>query len=80
MTDAELEIMLERAAKKGAAQALRDVGLHDDDAADDVRELRSLLDAWKDTRRTITQTITRSVTIAILGALAAGAYMKLGGK
>lgn len=80
MTDAELELMIDRAAKKGAREALRDIGLYDDDARDDVREIRSLLEAWRDTKRTVGQTVARFLTMALLALLAAGAYMELGDK
>lgn len=75
MTELEIEAMIERAAERGARKALADVGLHDEDAGRDVQELRGLLEAWRATRRTILQTITRLVTTAILTALAAGAYL-----
>ena len=75
MTELEIEAMIERAAERGAKKALADVGLHDEDAGRDVQELRGLLEAWRATRRTILQTITRVVTTAILTALAAGAYL-----
>ena len=80
MTDAELEIMIDRAAKKGAREALKDIGLYDDDARDDVREIRSLLEAWRDTKRTVGQTVARFLTMALLALLAAGAYMEFGDK
>ena len=57
----------------GARKALADVGLHDEDAGKDVQELRGLLESWRDTKRTITQTIARINTGAVLFALAAGA-------
>lgn len=75
MTDHEIEALIERAAERGARKALANVGLHDEDAGRDVQELRGLLEAWRATRRTILQTITRLVTTAILSALAAGAYL-----
>jgi 2-iminoacetate synthase ThiH len=75
MTEHEIEALIERAAERGARKALADVGLHDEDAGRDVQELRGLLEAWRATRRTILQTITRLVTTAILSALAAVAYL-----
>ena len=38
LTEEQLEAMLDRAAKKGAAEALREVGLQDEDAANDIKE------------------------------------------
>jgi hypothetical protein len=80
MNDAELEILLDKAAKRGAAQALRDIGLSDAEAYDDMKELRSLLDVWRDTRRTVGQTIARAFTMGILGLIVVGVYFEFGGK
>jgi uncharacterized membrane protein YjgN (DUF898 family) len=79
MTEQEIQILIDRAAKEGAKQALRDIGLSDSDAYDDVKELRSLLETWRDTKRTVGQTIARMVTTALLTALAAGVWMNWGG-
>ncbi len=80
MTDAELELLIDRAAKRGASEALKDIGLYDDEARDDIKEIRSLLEVWRDTKRTIGQTIARFLTMALLAILAAGAYMEFGNK
>ena len=77
MTDEELELMMERAAKKGAAEALHDIGLQDDNAIYDIHELRSLLDSWRSTKKTIGSTITRFITAGILGVLVTTAWFKL---
>lgn len=42
----EFEALLEHAAERGARHALAEVGLDGEDAARDIRELRSLLDAY----------------------------------
>ena len=42
----DFEELLERAAERGARHALHGVGLDGADAAHDIRELRSLLDAF----------------------------------
>jgi hypothetical protein len=78
MTDAELELMLERAAKKGAAEALHDIGLQDENAIHDIHELRTLLDSWRSTKRTVGSTITKFITVGILGVLAGAAWFKMG--
>jgi hypothetical protein len=69
--------LIEDAAEAGARKALARVGLQDDDAIHDVRELRNLLDSWRQTKSTIGQTITRVTTMFLLGALAAGTTIKL---
>jgi hypothetical protein len=78
MTDEELQIMLDKAAKRGAREALKDIGLLDEDAHSDMREIRSLLEAWRDTKKSVGQTIVKGLTMAILGLMAAGVYMEFG--
>lgn len=75
MNDEEIKALVEQAAKEGARQALRDIGLSDEEAYDDVKELRGLLDAWRDTKKTVGQTVTKMFTMALLTALAAGIWM-----
>jgi len=77
----QLERALANAARLGAKAALREIGLHDEAAADDVRELRGLLDAWRDARRTAWQSIVKTATMALLAVFAAGLAIRFtGGK
>lgn len=78
MTPEELEDMLDRAAKRGASAALREVGLHDDDARKDIQEMRSLLEAWRDTRKGVWSTIVKMSTVAIITFIAASLWMQIG--
>lgn len=73
----EIEAMLTRAAEKGALRALADVGLEGEDAAHDIKELRSLLSALQLAKRTAFQTFIKITTTGILVALIAGLAMKL---
>lgn len=77
MTAAELETLLERASEAGARKALASVGLHDDGAAMDVRDLRGLLDAWREMRRAAVRSIGTAITTILLGLLVAGAAVKI---
>jgi len=79
MTEQEIEDLIDRAAREGAKQALRNIGLSDEEAYDDVKELRSLLETWRDTKKTVGQTIARMFTTALLAALATGVWMNWGG-
>ena len=72
--------MVERAAEAGAKKALRDVGLSDDDANVDVKELRNLLDSFRSAKRTVGKTIVQAFTTLFLAALLAGAYFNFNGK
>ena len=78
VTPEELEDMLDRAAKRGATAALREVGLHDDDARKDISEMRSLLEAWRDTRKGVWSTIVKMSTVAIITFIAASLWMQIG--
>lgn len=78
ITSEELEDMLDRAAKRGAKAALREVGLHDDDARKDIQEMRSLLEAWRDTRKGVWSTIVKMSTVAVITFIAASLWMQIG--
>ena len=78
ITPEELEDMLDRAAKRGATAALREVGLHDDDARKDIQEMRNLLEAWRDTRKGVWSTIVKMSTVAIITFIAASLWMQIG--
>lgn len=77
MDEKQIEAMLERAAKKGAKEALESIGLHDDGAVHDVQELRNLLDAWRAAKKTVWRTVMQAMTMAFLGALAAGTFLHI---
>ena len=79
MTEAELELLLDRAAKRGAEEALRSIGLHDENAVHDVKDLRDLLVLWREAQRAVTTTITKAITMGLLSLLAVGAWYKWGG-
>ena len=75
LTEEQLEAMLDRAAKKGAAQALHELGLQDETAATDLREMRSLLDAWRLTKKSIWATTVKMGTVAVISFVAAAVWM-----
>ena len=68
---------MEQAAEKGAERCLAHLGLENGHAARDIRELRDLLDAWRDARRTAWQTIIKVATTGILAAIIIGVAVKL---
>ena len=73
----EFDDLLDRAAERGAERALAHIGLENGHAAKDIRDLRDLLQAWRDARRTAWQTAVKVVTTGILAALLVGAALKL---
>ena len=77
MPEEEFEELLELAAERGAKKALADVGLVDEHAANDIRDLRSLLGAVRMAKRTAWQTVVRLITTGLILALIAGVAIKL---
>lgn len=73
----DFDDLLDRAAERGAERCLAHLGLENGHAARDIKELRDLLDAWRDARRTAWQTTIRVVTTAILAVLLVGVAIKL---
>ena len=77
MRQEDLDELLTRAAERGAERCLVHLGLENGSAARDIRELRDLLEAWRDARRTAWQTTIKVATTGILAALLVGAAIKL---
>ena len=77
MTSDELDALMERAAEKGARRALESVGLHDENAGRDIHDLRTLIDGWRTTKRTVLEAVLRWVTIGVLGFISIGLWWKL---
>ena len=73
----DLDELLTRAAERGAERALACLGLENGRAAADIRDLRGLIDAWREARRTAWQTAVKVVTTGILAALLVGVAIKL---
>lgn len=73
----DLDDLLTRAAERGAERCLAHLGLENGHAARDIRELRDLLEAWRDARRTAWRTTVKVVTTGVLAVLLVGAAIKL---
>lgn len=77
MTDDEIR----KLAREVVSETLNRLGLDPDhpDTVTDIHDLKGLLGAWRGAKRTVGQTITRVLTVALLGALAVGAAMQIRG-
>jgi hypothetical protein len=73
--EAELRIIIREEMKS----VLKEVGLHDDNAGNDVRDLRSLITDWRGIKKTIFQTVARWGTLIVLGILTLGTWNKFSG-
>jgi len=77
VTDDEIKAIARKAASEAVEETLRRLNLNDDHSGQDVHDLRELLSSWRSAKRTIGTTITRSVTLFVLGMLALGAVMQI---
>jgi hypothetical protein len=73
--EAELRIIIREEMKS----VLKEVGLHDDNAGNDVRDLRSLITDWRGIKKTIFQTVARWGTLIVLGLMTLGTWNKFNG-
>ena len=73
----DLDDLLIRAAERGAERCLAHLGLENGHAARDIRELRDLLEAWREARHTAWQTIIKVATTGLLAVILVGAAIKL---
>ncbi|WP_422001766.1 DUF6127 family protein [Reyranella sp.] len=71
-----LDAMLEDAAERGARKALASVGLDDPAAAQHVRGLRDLFDAYQSVRKGALRKFGEIIAYMIVGGLALLAYTK----
>ena len=73
-----LRALVEEASELGAARALEKLGLGDDKARADVDELRELLGAWRDAKRSAWKAAVEWLVRALLALLLVGIALRLG--
>lgn len=73
------ETALRQIIREEMKSVLKEVGLHDEDAGNDVRDLRSLITDWRGMKNIVWQTVARAGTVFVLGLLMLGAWSKLNG-
>ena len=77
MRKEDFDELLDSAAERGAERCLAHLGLENGSAAKDIRDLRDLLEAWRDARRTAWRTAIRVITTGVLAVLLVGTAIKL---
>jgi len=73
-----LRALVEEASEVGAERALAALGLKDDKARRDMDELRELLQAWRDAKKSAWAAVVTWVVRVVLALLVAGMAVKLG--
>lgn len=76
--DVELSRLLETASEAGAQRALAHLGLADESAAKDMADLRELLSAWRDAKRSARKAVVEWIIRGALALLVIGIAVKLG--
>lgn len=77
LTEAQIQTMITCAVR----QSFKELGLHDDAAGADVKELRSFLDAFRAAKTVIWKTVLTLVVTGMMMLLSMGGYnwIKSGG-
>jgi 2-iminoacetate synthase ThiH len=73
----ELRAMMDKAAEDGAKRALAAVGLHDEDAAEDIRDLRRLMEDWRAAKASAIKSFVNTLVIALFSAAVIGIWWNI---
>lgn len=73
-----LRALVEEASELGAARALERLGLDDSRARDDMAELRELLSAWRDAKRSAWKAAIDWLVRRVLAVVLIGMALELG--
>jgi ABC-type transporter Mla subunit MlaD len=73
------EDKLRQIVQESVRQAFKEVGLHDDDARDDIKSLRGLLKTYRQTQSAIIKTVVTFITVGILSLISLGFYNRMNG-
>ena len=73
-----LRAVVEEASELGARRALARLGLADEAARDDVSDLRQLLGAWRDAKKSVWAAVIDWATRGMLALIVVGLAVKLG--
>lgn len=75
---AALRALVEEASEAGAARALERIGLSDDAARGDIADLRELLTAWRDAKKSAWKAAIDWLVRGMLAAILIGIAVKMG--
>jgi Family of unknown function (DUF6127) len=76
--DKQLGELLAQASEAGAQRALAHLGLADQSAAKDMADLRELLSAWRDAKKSARKAVIEWLVRGFLALLVIGLALKLG--
>jgi hypothetical protein len=73
-----LRAVVEEASELGARRALARLGLADEAARDDIGDLRQLLGAWRDAKKSVWAAVVDWAVRCVLALVVVGLAVKLG--
>lgn len=73
-----LRAVIEEASELGAERAMQRLGLSDENAQDDIDELRELLQAWRDAKASASKAAIAWIVRGILALLLIGIAVRIG--
>lgn len=73
-----LRAIVEESSEMGADRAMARLGLSDDNAQDDIDELRELLQAWRDAKASASKAAIQWVVRGVLALLLIGIAVRIG--
>lgn len=79
LSKCELEELLQKASQKGAKMALAELGLHDENAPTDIRDMRELLNAFRMAKKDSFRILIKCLIIGFMTIVTAGFISLLGG-
>jgi hypothetical protein len=68
--DPQMKLLIAEASREGARRALEEIGIRDEDDIESIREVRGLIEAWRQVKKGFLQQLGRMLAIAILAAIA----------
>ncbi len=73
-----LRAIVEESSELGANRVLMRLGLHDDNAQDDIDELRELLGAWRDAKASAWKAVVEWLVRGVCALLLVGIAVRIG--
>lgn len=78
LTNEELENLFERASQEGARKALAELGLHDEKAGADIKDLRALIGSYRFIKIAVWKTLLDKLITFVVLCFLAGLAVKCG--
>lgn len=74
------EDRLRQIVEDSVKRALKDIGLEDENAGHDIKDLRDLIENWRQVRGVALKTFATWLTLGVLGIFTLGLWRRFGGE